>query len=145
DDNLRVRLGRVRDQGRARRSKPFIAQALAAAQRAGGFKHRSAHSVRGSTFGRGRIAIGMSVWRAREAKAVTTYGSARWATREEVRSAGLLCPDGVFPGRHAGDYLRHDGPEHVLCFAPTRSGKGVGLVVPTLLAWPGSAIVHDIK
>jgi type IV secretory pathway VirD2 relaxase len=56
DDDLRVRLGRVRDQGRARRSKPFIAQALAAAQRAGGFKHRSAHSVRGSTFGRGRSA-----------------------------------------------------------------------------------------
>jgi len=33
----------------------------------------------------------------------------------------------------------------VLCFAPTRSGKGVGLVVPTLLTWPGSCIVHDIK
>ena len=32
-----------------------------------------------------------------------------------------------------------------MCFAPTRSGKGVGLVVPTLLTWPGSAIVHDIK
>ena len=48
-------------------------------------------------------------------------------------------------GRWRGDYLRHDGPEHVLCFAPTRSGKGVGLVVPTLLTWPGSAIVHDIK
>src|SRR4030095_10139641 len=32
-----------------------------------------------------------------------------------------------------------------LCFAPTRSGKGVGLVVPTLLTWPGSAIVHDTK
>jgi len=43
------------------------------------------------------------------------------------------------------EYLRHDGPEHVLCFAPTRSGKGVGLVVPSLLTWPGSAIVHDIK
>ena len=43
------------------------------------------------------------------------------------------------------DYLRHNGPEHVLCFAPTRSGKGVGLVVPSLLTWPGSAIVHDIK
>ena len=48
-------------------------------------------------------------------------------------------------GRLEHDYLRHDGPEHVLCFAPTRSGKGVGLVVPTLLTWPGSAIVHDIK
>ena len=48
-------------------------------------------------------------------------------------------------GKLGSDYLRHDGPEHVLCFAPTRSGKGVGLVVPTLLTWPGSSIVHDIK
>jgi type IV secretion system protein VirD4 len=91
------------------------------------------------------VAIGMSVWRAREAKNVTTYGSARWATRREVEAAGLLGPDGVLLGRLGRDYLRHDGPEHVLCFAPTRSGKGVGLVVPTLLTWPGSAIVHDIK
>jgi type IV secretion system protein VirD4 len=51
----------------------------------------------------------------------------------------------VILGRFEGLYLRHDGPEHVLCFAPTRSGKGVGLVVPTLLTWPGSCIVHDIK
>ena len=33
-------------------------------------------------------------------------------------------------------YLRHDGPEHVAAIAPTRSGKGIGLVVPTLLSWP---------
>jgi type IV secretion system protein VirD4 len=91
------------------------------------------------------IAIGMSVWRAREARDVTTYGSARWANEDEVRRAGLLTPDGVVLGRFGRRYLRHDGPEHVLCFAPTRSGKGVGLVVPTLLTWPGSAIVHDIK
>ncbi|MDN3563698.1 conjugal transfer protein TraG [Paeniroseomonas aquatica] len=91
------------------------------------------------------IAIGMSVWRAREARDVTTYGSARWATEREVRETGLLAPDGVVLGWFAQRYLRHDGPEHVLCFAPTRSGKGVGLVVPTLLTWPGSAIVHDIK
>jgi type IV secretion system protein VirD4 len=91
------------------------------------------------------IAIGMSVWRAREAKEASTYGSARWATAEEIREGGLLEPDGVVLGRIEGQYLRHDGPEHVLCFAPTRSGKGVGLVVPTLLTWPGAAIVHDIK
>ncbi|MDH2134456.1 conjugal transfer protein TraG [Sphingobium yanoikuyae] len=91
------------------------------------------------------VAIGMSVWRAREAKNVETYGSARWARPEEVKAAGLLGPDGVVLGRHEREYLRHDGPEHVLCFAPTRSGKGVGLVVPSLLTWPGSAIVHDIK
>ena len=91
------------------------------------------------------VAIGMSVWRAREAKKVETYGSARWAGAAEVKAAGLLGPDGVVLGRYAHDYLRHDGPEHVLCFAPTRSGKGVGLVIPSLLTWPGSAIVHDIK
>ena len=91
------------------------------------------------------VAVGMSVWRAREAKKVTTYGSARWADTPEVRKAGLLSSDGVLIGHWQKEYLRHDGPEHVLCFAPTRSGKGVGLVVPTLLTWPGSAIVHDIK
>lgn len=90
-------------------------------------------------------AVALSVWRAREARNVETYGSARWATRPEIAAAGLLDADGVMLGRFEADYLRHDGPEHVLCFAPTRSGKGVGLVVPTLLAWPGSAIVHDIK
>ena len=90
-------------------------------------------------------AIGLSVWRAREARQVDTYGSARWADRAEVRAAGLLGPDGVVLGKLGRGYLRHDGPEHVLCFAPTRSGKGVGLVVPSLLTWPGSAIVHDIK
>jgi type IV secretion system protein VirD4 len=91
------------------------------------------------------VAIGMSVWRAREQKHVATYGSARWAEKFEVEAAGLLDPDGVVLGRYEHEYLRHDGPEHVLCFAPTRSGKGVGLVVPSLLTWPGSAIVHDIK
>lgn len=90
-------------------------------------------------------AIAMSVHRAREAKNVITYGSARWATLDEVDAAGLLGPDGVVLGRLQECYLRHDGPEHVLCFAPTRSGKGVGLVVPTLLTWPGAVIVHDIK
>jgi type IV secretion system protein VirD4 len=90
-------------------------------------------------------AILASVWRSRQAKLVTTYGSARWATTQEVQAAGLVNPAGVFLGRLGSDYLRHDGPEHVMSFAPTRSGKGVGLVVPTLLTWPGSAVIHDIK
>ena len=91
------------------------------------------------------IAVAISVWRAREAKAITTYGSARWATTKEIRAVRLFGADGVVLGRLSCAYLRHHGPEHVLCFAPTRSGKGVGLVMPTLLTWPGSAIVHDIK
>lgn len=91
------------------------------------------------------IAVALSLWRAREAAVATTYGSARWATRRDAARAGLLGPDGVVLGRLGRRYLRHDGPEHVLCFAPTRSGKGVGLVAPTLLTWPGSAVVHDVK
>lgn len=91
------------------------------------------------------VAIGMSVWRSRQSKLVTTYGSARWANTADIRKAGLNQPAGVFLGLHDGQYLRHEGPEHVLTFAPTRSGKGVGLVVPTLLSWPASAVIHDIK
>jgi type IV secretion system protein VirD4 len=91
------------------------------------------------------VAFAMSIWRAREARTAATYGSARWATASEVQTAKLMGADGVVLGRFGRRYLRHNGPEHVLCFAPTRSGKGVGLVVPTLLTWPGSCIVHDIK
>ena len=91
------------------------------------------------------VAVAMSVRRAREARRAATYGSARWASAEDLQKSGLLDPDGVVLGCHRKIYLRHNGPEHVLCFAPTRSGKGVGLVIPTLLTWPGSAIVHDIK
>lgn len=91
------------------------------------------------------VAIGMSVWRARQSRRVTTYGSARWAEAKEIRKAGLTGTAGVFLGLHHARYLRHDGPEHVLTFAPTRSGKGVGLVVPTLLTWPASVVIHDIK
>ena len=90
-------------------------------------------------------AIAMSVWRARELKRTETFGSARWADRAEVAGAKLLGNHGAVLGHYEQSYLRHDGPEHVLCFAPTRSGKGVGLVIPTLLTWPASAIIHDIK
>lgn len=109
------------------------------------------------------------------AKAVTSrsskghahlHGSARWATRKDIQAAGLLprprtlreiisgkqAP--VFSGLYVGGwqdrnghfyYLRHNGPEHVLTYAPTRSGKGVGLVIPTLLSWPASAVITDLK
>ncbi|PJL43877.1 conjugal transfer protein TraG [Stenotrophomonas maltophilia] len=91
------------------------------------------------------VAIAMSVWRSRQARLVTTYGSARWANADDICKAGLTQSAGVFLGQHDRQYLRHEGPEHVLTFAPTRSGKGVGLVVPTLLSWPASAVIHDIK
>ncbi|WP_423836606.1 conjugal transfer protein TraG [Stutzerimonas stutzeri] len=91
------------------------------------------------------LAFGMSIWRARQSSTATTHGSARWAMPREVRAAGLTKDAGVCLGLYRGRYLRHAGPEHVLVFAPTRSGKGVGLVVPTLLSWTGSAVIHDIK
>lgn len=78
------------------------------------------------------------------------HGSARWAEEEEVRHAGLMTDEGVFVGGWKGDggkcrYLRHDGNQHILCFAPTRSGKGVCLVIPTLLTWMKSCVVTDMK
>jgi type IV secretion system protein VirD4 len=91
------------------------------------------------------FAVLNSVWRARQNQLVTTFGSARWATLKEMAAAGLFKPKGVFLGRVDDSYLRHEGPEHVMCFAPTRSGKVVGLVLPTLLSWTSSAVVHDIK
>jgi len=91
------------------------------------------------------IAIGGAAWRSRAPSFKTTCGSARWADLSDVRKAGLLALRGVVLGLFDDSYLRHDGPEHVLAVAPTRSGKGVGLVVPTLLTWTGSAVIHDIK
>ncbi|HWU83904.1 MAG TPA: type IV secretory system conjugative DNA transfer family protein [Rhodocyclaceae bacterium] len=94
------------------------------------------------------------------------HGSARWAEKKDMQEAGLLprsrkwhevlrglAPSGgrgVYVGAWIDDggklhYLRHDGPEHVLTYAPTRSGKGVGLVVPTLLSWPDSTVITDLK
>src|SRR5262249_22911205 len=75
----------------------------------------------------------------------TTYGSAPWADYSDVKNSGLLTDKGVVLGVYNGRYLRHHGPQHVLAVAPTRSGKGVGLVFPTLLTWPGSTVVHDMK
>jgi type IV secretion system protein VirD4 len=93
----------------------------------------------------GLVAIGGAAWRASKPKVVTTYGSARWATVSDIRLAGLCEERGVMLGQSGNSYLRDDGPHHVLAVAPTRSGKGVGLVVPTLLTWTGSAVIHDIK
>ena len=91
------------------------------------------------------IAIGGGIQRGRAGKASSTYGSARWACPQDIRRAGLHADEGVVLGCAQNRYLRHNGPEHILAVAPTRSGKGVGLVIPTLLTWSGSAVIHDIK
>lgn len=104
------------------------------------------------------LSFAATIYRAHQPKS-NTYGSAEWGTLKDIESANLLHNDGVFLGKFdpkcvpfSGSkprknltYLRHDGPEHVLAYAPTRSGKGVGLVIPTLLTWPESVVVHDLK
>ena len=82
------------------------------------------------------------------------YGSAQYAELEEIREAGLLPPKGekgkgvyvggwINPKDGQQYYLRHNGKEHVIALAPTRSGKGVGLVIPTLLSWEHSVVVLE--
>ncbi|WP_206245867.1 type IV secretory system conjugative DNA transfer family protein [Novosphingobium terrae] len=78
------------------------------------------------------------------------HGSARWADWKDISAASLVHNDGVYVGSWVDQdakvhYLRHNGPEHVLTYAPTRSGKGVGLVIPTLLSWGHSLVATDLK
>jgi len=100
------------------------------------------------------VYVGMSTRSSR--KHVDMHGSAHFATRDEVHASGLIpqgsqagrgvyCGGWIDPKTERMHYLRHDGPEHVAALAPTRSGKGVGLVVPTLLSWPHSVFVLDRK
>ena len=73
------------------------------------------------------------------------YGDARWATAMEIARARLQKKRGLLLGKKGGTYLINDEPLHTLVAAPTRSGKGVGIVIPNLLSWNGSVVVLDIK
>lgn len=76
------------------------------------------------------------------------HGDARFASRAEVDRAGLTGGDGrpsILIGRHRGRFLSLPGQLSVMLSAPTRSGKGVGVVIPNLLNWPDSVVVLDIK
>ena len=84
------------------------------------------------------------VGRKRRADA-TTHGSARWARPREVKHAGLYGRHGVVVGRLAGRLLLDDSETHVLLCGPTRSGKGTGILIPTLLTWNESALILDPK
>lgn len=79
-------------------------------------------------------------------KKESLHGDAHWATEVEVRAARLRAKKGLLLGRTgANNYLIADDYQHVLLFAPTGSGKGVGFVIPNLVFWEGSMICHDIK
>jgi type IV secretion system protein VirD4 len=116
------------------------------------------------------IAIARKGWLANTSD---LHGSARWATARDLRAARLIDARSSVPevrrgigvwleilnpaarraGIHIGvwgksaraSYIRDCGRAHVLVFAPTRSGKGVGIVIPTLLSWPHSVLIHDLK
>lgn len=97
----------------------------------------------------GKLMIGIRARSARKHEG--THGTARFATLDDVKDAELLNQGaGVYCGGFNDAngrtlYLRHNGPEHVCVIAPTGSGKGVGLVIPTLLSCPDSVVVLDIK
>src|SRR5574343_1747593 len=71
------------------------------------------------------------------------HGSARWANDKEIRQAGLVQDDGIVIGQHKGEVLHFPGQQFVILAAPTRSGKGVGVVIPNLLTYTSSVIVLD--
>jgi type IV secretion system protein VirD4 len=79
------------------------------------------------------------------------HGDARFAHRAEITRAGLLWrPEdantpGILVGRYRGEFLSLPGQLSVMLSAPTRSGKGVGVVIPNLLNWPDSVVALDIK
>jgi type IV secretion system protein VirD4 len=73
------------------------------------------------------------------------HGEARWARVGEIRRGKLLGASGIVLGKFGGKVMRFDGPEHVMLEAPTRAGKGVGVIIPNLLDWPDSLVVLDIK
>ncbi|BAU94183.1 MULTISPECIES: type IV secretory system conjugative DNA transfer family protein [Hyphomicrobiales] len=75
------------------------------------------------------------------------HGETRWARRSELVKAGLYETfRGLYVGQNRqGRYLRFGGPEHVACYAPTRSGKGVGLVIPNCLLYESTLVCLDVK
>jgi type IV secretion system protein VirD4 len=79
-------------------------------------------------------------------KKESIHGDAKWADEITIRKAKLRAKKGILLGSSGGkNYLIADDFQHILLFAPTGSGKGVGFVIPNLLFWEESVICHDIK
>lgn len=75
----------------------------------------------------------------------TLHGEARFARVGEVAKAGLFAEKGIIIGKLKNKFLVFSGLQFVLLAAPTRSGKGVGIVIPNLLNWSESVVVLDVK
>lgn len=75
------------------------------------------------------------------------HGDARFATGGDLAGKGMFKPEknGIVVGKFGGKLLRLSGQQFVILAAPTRSGKGVGIVIPNLLDYQESLVVLDIK
>lgn len=91
-------------------------------------------------FGLPLILIGLALSKSR-----SLHGDARWARSGEAREAGLFAEEGLILGKLGGKFLMMNDAKFVMLVAPTRSGKGVGTIIPNLLNWNQSVIVVDIK
>jgi len=85
------------------------------------------------------------IWSSMVSNRRSLHGDARFATMGEVRRAGLFSDKGIIVGKLNGRFLMYEGQQFVLLAAPTRSGKGVGVVIPNLLNHAGSVVVLDVK
>jgi type IV secretion system protein VirD4 len=85
------------------------------------------------------------VWLAHTNRRPSLHGDARFASRSEIRKAGLFGTEGIVVGKEGRRFLLYPGQEFVLVAAPTRSGKGVSIVIPNLLNFHGSVVVLDVK
>lgn len=79
------------------------------------------------------------------ARGAPLHGAARFANEREIKRHGFRAAVGIVLGRKRGRFLIFGGSEHVIVEAPTRSGKGTGIVIPNLLTWQGSVVVLDVK
>ncbi len=77
--------------------------------------------------------------------AMKPFALGAWGDFNDAKACALFAPSGAVLGKLDGEILCFDGAEHQLLIGASRSGKGRGHVVPTLLAWPHSALVLDIK
>ena len=90
-------------------------------------------------------AVGLLIAAVRMRQTGDVFGDSRFMTGLEARGKGFRAKSGVILGGIGRDLLRVEDDKHVLVVGPTRSGKGVGFVIPNALSWKGSLIVLDIK
>ncbi len=106
-------------------------------------------TIVGGTAAAGTLVLAIFLFRKRD-----HHGSARWGRYGDMRRAGYFRRYGAITGpifgkstgpRWFGHYLTNGEQPHSLVVAPTRAGKGVGVVIPTLLTFNGSILALDVK